>query len=883
MQDRMTTGSFTLRRDANLSRAVMIIIVIAAGFFRFYHLSTNPNGLFCDEASVGYNAYSILESGKDEHGNLFPLYFKAFGDYKSPVYIYLTTIPVLIFGLTEFATRFWSAFLGTLTVLYMYLLAKEAFGGRRWLGVTCAFVLAFMPWHIHLSRFATDGVNTMVFFNVAGIYYLMAGRNRRPRLLYLGALFMGIGIYNYNIGKLMCPLLFFLFILINSKKLWRNRRATTFITIGVFALCCVPLAYYTKTQPAGARARWKQVSIFEEDSDAESLMKRYWSNYQGHFSKDFLFVRGDHEEIRHSPRFGELLPVSYTFVIAGGLYLLVAGLVKRRGDYIYFLLWLAVFPVAGSLTKNVFATRAEIGAPAFAILTGTGLYLPFLFIECFSGMTRKLMGIGGAVYICIVGWYFGSDFARFYNEYFYRYPVYSAPFYGGWQYGQREAVRYLVSKKDQYDLLVTTPSESNQPQIFHLFYTAFDPAILHKRGLGGLRSHKKLVVGSLKDNHIKRACQSKKVLLAVREPELKLLENYRVHKRIFAPDGKSVFVIISDVEYGNFLDKWFVLGPFGGKFDRDYLAVSYKGEREEYTESGAVSYLSDLDPMDVIHEFGELRADRTIDGGPLRINQERYEKGLGTHANSEIVYEVPQGFDYFVSDIGLDDEMDGADAGSIVFKVILDDKLKYKSPVLTKHNDHLRVVVPVKGAKKLRLIVADAGDGIGCDHADWAGARFVEFADLREVARFDVPKPSKTGRVDLRGAYIDKYGHPAFWRRYRSGASGYVELNNFFGRRNEEHASAYALNIVRSPDERKVKLKMGFDDGGKVWVNDKLIFSERIGRTAKLVDDYVVEVNLRSGDNKILVKCVEGVGDWRFIFRITSINDGPQPDLVYRY
>src|SRR3989344_3491019 len=85
---------------------VLVSIIIGALIIRFWNLSSNPPSLNWDEVSHSYNAYSILKSGRDEWGNLFPIIFRAYGDYKLPVYIYLTVISEFFFGLTPFAIRF---------------------------------------------------------------------------------------------------------------------------------------------------------------------------------------------------------------------------------------------------------------------------------------------------------------------------------------------------------------------------------------------------------------------------------------------------------------------------------------------------------------------------------------------------------------------------------------------------------------------------------------------------------------------------------------------------------------------------------------------------------------------------------------------------------
>src|SRR3990167_8742234 len=81
-----------------MNKFYFIAILVLAGFLRMYRLGDIPNGLYQDETAIGYNAYSILQTGKDEYGKTFPLYFQSFGDWKLPVYIYVTVPSVAFFG-----------------------------------------------------------------------------------------------------------------------------------------------------------------------------------------------------------------------------------------------------------------------------------------------------------------------------------------------------------------------------------------------------------------------------------------------------------------------------------------------------------------------------------------------------------------------------------------------------------------------------------------------------------------------------------------------------------------------------------------------------------------------------------------------------------------
>src|SRR3989344_1238336 len=98
----------------------LFLILTFASILRLWNLGGNPPHLTPDEAAVGYNAYSILKTGRDEYGEFLPIIFKSFGDYKPGLYVYLTVPSVAILGLNEFAARLPSAFFGIISVFLIY-------------------------------------------------------------------------------------------------------------------------------------------------------------------------------------------------------------------------------------------------------------------------------------------------------------------------------------------------------------------------------------------------------------------------------------------------------------------------------------------------------------------------------------------------------------------------------------------------------------------------------------------------------------------------------------------------------------------------------------------------------------------------------------------
>jgi len=133
-------------------------------------------------------------------------------------------------------------------------------------------------------------------------------------------------------------------------------------------------------------------------------------------------------------------------------------------------------------------------------------------------------------------------------------------------------------------------------------------------------------------------------------------------------------------------------------------------------------YLSDLSPLSASQGWGKLGIDVSVEGNPLRVGGETFAKGLGTHAHSEILFEIEPKYAIFTALAGVDQE---APQGSVGFKVLLDGECVFDSPVLYQGDPPLPVSIPVEGKRRLTLVVTDGGDGIHYDHADWARAGFV--------------------------------------------------------------------------------------------------------------------------------------------------------------
>jgi 4-amino-4-deoxy-L-arabinose transferase-like glycosyltransferase len=238
---------------------IFLILIIALGFFlRFYHVADIPNSPLVDEASIGYNAYSILLTGKDEFGKVLPLTFKAFGDQKLPAYIYATVPSVAAFGLNNFAVRFPSVIFGTLLILITYLLLKE-FKFSESISLIGALITATSPWTVIISRFGYESNMGLLFFALGMLLLAKGYRSNKSVFLILGGLCFGFTWYCYIAFRLVSTALIVLLLLFGFFQRKVSLRSLLLILVS-FIVITVPF-YPTFLSKAGT-ARLTQVGLF---------------------------------------------------------------------------------------------------------------------------------------------------------------------------------------------------------------------------------------------------------------------------------------------------------------------------------------------------------------------------------------------------------------------------------------------------------------------------------------------------------------------------------------------------------------------------------------------------------------------------------------------
>ena len=247
---------------------VCFFLVFALGcFLRFYHLTTLPDGLNQDEASIGYEAFSLAFYGVDRYGNPFPVYPITWGSGGgSPLLIYLTALSFKLFGVSVFVLRGTVAFFGCLTLPLFYLLVKEAKSSLSGLqssptglpssptglqssptglqsspvGLLGMLLLAIAPWHILLTRWTLDYGLIPFTFGLASLVLMKAARKKSTGLYVLASALAALNMYSYGSANIVIPafLLLCVFFLMRGKILSIRQ---LFLCMLMFLLVCAPL------------------------------------------------------------------------------------------------------------------------------------------------------------------------------------------------------------------------------------------------------------------------------------------------------------------------------------------------------------------------------------------------------------------------------------------------------------------------------------------------------------------------------------------------------------------------------------------------------------------------------------------------------------------
>lgn len=431
-----------------------LILLFALGFaLRLTALGALPWGLNQDEASAGYEAWALLQSGIDRCGQRWPVLLVSWGSGQNALMTYLAMPFVALFGLSELTLRLPNAIFGCLTLPLFYLCARRARG--RGFGLTALLLLAVNPWHIMMSRWGLES-NLLPFFLLLGIE-LTARAKTHPWSLVGAAAAFGISLYAYGTAFFFLPL----FLIAAVIYLRRDLRPASFFTaLALFAVIAFPIALCQlrnalgmgamqllgMTLPQLTEGRQAATSVFGGGGLAAA-----WENFRG-FCR--ILVTGNDGLIWNAlPRWWS--GVLWCFGLPTAVIGLVAAILQRRdcdGERPMLIALICALLCAFLIHSNI--NRINMIWLPLIYFSALGCHVIFRALRVWS-----ILPIAAILLGCVL---FVQDYTDTFHQNVNYYP------------GLGSAVEYAAAQEP--DSIYIT-DYVNQPYIFALFYTQTPPEV----------------------------------------------------------------------------------------------------------------------------------------------------------------------------------------------------------------------------------------------------------------------------------------------------------------------------------------------------------------------------------------------------------------------
>jgi 4-amino-4-deoxy-L-arabinose transferase-like glycosyltransferase len=472
-----------MKKILNLKPALILIILLAS-FLRFYQLGNIPSGLTNDEAGVGYDAYSVLQTGKDQWNQFLPLRFVAFGDYPAPILRYLAIPFVSLFDLNSFSVRFPSALFGVLSVILIFLVTKRLFNYRA--ALFSSMLMAISPWAIGLSRVTIEPNIAITIFLSGLLFYFLAKDNKK--ILLICALLFSITIYTYSAYVLFLPLAAIVLAIWDKKYILSNIKL--FIISFLLFILLISPNFITKSTTASVR--FLQVGILNNidsigligrlNNERGFCIEKYDStfcrvvnnkgimfssifvkNYFSHFSTNFLYNVGTTTQYSILPERGLEYFLEFILLIFG-----VVVIVKNKYKNGYLLLFLfLVSPIPDSLTGSGHYGRSSIMLPFLLMIEGLGFaYLVDIFSKIKNMFLKKSLYMFAVLIIFAGTLFFWVNYQTYFKNY---YSISS-------QYGYEDLMKKVNHIRNSYDKIYISKHLNDTKQyIYYLFYNKYDP------------------------------------------------------------------------------------------------------------------------------------------------------------------------------------------------------------------------------------------------------------------------------------------------------------------------------------------------------------------------------------------------------------------------
>lgn len=339
-----------------------VLMIVAAGSY-YVRVPDHPPGFSIDESSICYNAWSISQTGHDEYGKPWPLFFRAFGEYKNPTIIYLLAALFRVTGPTTAAARLLTASFGVLAAALLGLLAWQM--TRRFIvAAGLGFTALLTPWLFESSRLVFE----VALYPALLVLFLLAvwRAHQKTRWGWRDAVAVGITLalltYSYSIGRLLAPLLALGLAFFIARQGWRSLIKTWI----VYGSLCLPLLIFHQQDPEALTGRFHALTYLSNEKSLGANLTDFARHYLANVNPWRWLVSGENNIRDHVEGTGCLLLGA---VILAGLGAVHVWRHHRREPWWQFVLYgLVVSPIPASLTSNPFPQLRLIAFPIFFLV-----------------------------------------------------------------------------------------------------------------------------------------------------------------------------------------------------------------------------------------------------------------------------------------------------------------------------------------------------------------------------------------------------------------------------------------------------------------------------------------------------------------------------------
>jgi hypothetical protein len=427
-------------------RLAVVGVMMIAVWARLWMITQVPLAMNWDEITFGYNAYSLLKTGRDEYGLRLPLEFKSIGDYKLPVFIYSLVPSIFLFGQGDLAIRVVPAIAGVIGV-FGFLYSATLVSGNKWIGIWSALSLSVSPWHLQFTRAGADvAVSSMLV--ILGIALVLRRHGG------WGGIMLALSVYTYYSERFFVPMLIGLLL-----AYYWNERHVVYRTMLVGLLFIAPLV--PTLLSSGQQYKVGITTVFGLQPQDESQLG-YWSRLvvsriTNHLSPNFLFIQGPEDNRQRIEGMGMMYLSDLVWLGLGVLAIKKFGW-RKTGWWIFAWIVLASLPAA--ITRGeTSARRAFNMIYPLSVLVGMGVW---------HGVKTKPKMMIGLLPVVVWG-------LCFYGLSYYKYtPARTYLGAGGWQFGYRQLVQEVEQIKDKYVKVVVDTSYQG-PYIYFLWYGKYPP------------------------------------------------------------------------------------------------------------------------------------------------------------------------------------------------------------------------------------------------------------------------------------------------------------------------------------------------------------------------------------------------------------------------